>query len=203
MIGIKRDNHRRKPAVVRDRPEERDFVREVESVPGGETIRSCIQCGTCSASCLFASSMDYTPRMMILLTKANRRKEVLSSNTMWICASCYLCTVRCPAGVEITSFMHALESLAARDGDGKDRSAALKLYSAFMDSIRKNGRVHELGVMLDFYRRGNLLSAIKALPVGLALFARGRIPLKPIRIRAAKELAAIIESAESETGGAR
>ena len=183
--------------MVTEQPAKREFLKEVESIPGGETIRSCIQCGTCSASCPFASWMDYTPRMTILLTKAGHRDTVLAANTMWICASCYLCTVRCPAGVEITNFMHALESLAARHGVRNGRPAALKLHNAFMDSIKKNGRVHELGMMLDFYRHSNPISAIKALPVGLALFAKGRLSLRPHKIKAAKQLAAIIEDAES------
>ena len=196
---MRRDSHRKKPIVVQERPAGKSFLEEVCATPGGETIRSCIQCGTCSASCLFAPWMDYTPRMMILLTKANRRETVLRSNTMWVCASCYLCTVRCPAGVEITNFMHALESKAAHSGETNGHRSAHRLHKAFMESIKKNGRVHELGMMLDFYRRSPL-QAIKALPVGLALFAKGRLSLKPHKIKAAKQLAAIIEDAESGEG---
>jgi len=197
---MRRDSHRRKPAAVQERPAEKSFLEEVCATPGGETIRSCIQCGICSASCPFASSMDYTPRMMILLTKANRRETVLESNTMWFCASCYLCTVRCPGGVEITNLMHALESIATHSKSTNGRSSARRLHSAFLESVKKNGRVHELGMMLDFYRRSNPISAIKALPVGLALFAKGRLSLKPHKIKAAKQLAAIIEDAESGEG---
>lgn len=186
------------PVAVKEPPVRKRFLDEVCAAPGGETIRSCVQCGTCSASCPFAPWMERTPRMMILLAKADRREAVLKANTIWICASCYLCTVRCPSGVEITNFMHALDSLATRAGLPSRRSAAQKLHSAFIDSVKKNGRCHELGAMFDFYRHSNPLKALKALPVGLALFTRGRLSLKPNKIKQAKELAAIIESAESD-----
>jgi len=141
--------------------------------------------------------MDHTPRMMILLTRANRREKVLKSNTMWTCASCYLCTVRCPSGVEITNFMHALESISAHSDKTNGHHNTHKLHRAFIDSVKKNGRVHEFGAMFDFYRRGNPIEALKALPVGLALYAKGRLSLKPRKIKAAKQLASIIETAES------
>ncbi len=78
------------------------FVDEIYALPGGEGVRLCIQCGTCSGSCPNASKMDHTPRELIAMARAGMRKEVLSSNSMWLCLSCYLCTVRCPRGIEST-----------------------------------------------------------------------------------------------------
>ena len=73
------DNHREGPVAVKEPPVRKRFLDEVLATPGGETIRSCLQCGMCSASCPFVPWMDRTPRMMILLTKANRREAVLRS----------------------------------------------------------------------------------------------------------------------------
>ncbi|MDP3063713.1 MAG: 4Fe-4S dicluster domain-containing protein [Chloroflexota bacterium] len=177
------------------------FLEEVYSTPGGDTCRSCEQCGMCSASCPFVSWMDHPPRVMIQLTRAGMKETVLRSNSMWMCASCYLCTVRCPKGVEMTNFMLALRSLAERYRMSSRAVVTPQLDRAMMDSIRRNGRLFELGAMLHFYTRTNPLLAMRAVPVGLALLFRGRLPLRPKRIKGVRELAAIIQAAES--GGTR
>ncbi len=59
------------------------FVDEVAAIPGGEGIRLCIQCGTCTASCPNADKMEHTPSQLIAMVRAGMRKEVLSSNAMW------------------------------------------------------------------------------------------------------------------------
>ena len=183
------------------------FLDEVCSTPGGESIRWCAQCGLCSASCPNVAQMDYSPRKIIALSRAGRRYDVLTSNTMWICASCYLCTVRCPKNVKITEFMHALERLSNRHGLSLGR-ATPAMYRAFIDSIRSNGRVHELGMMMKFYLstlstgKMNPLATIKMLPLALKLLLHGRMSIKPTKIKGSKQLKTIVEKAQA-LGGAR
>ena len=92
------------------------FLDEISSMPGGEKIRHCIQCGTCSASCPIVSKMNHSPREFFSLAKAGMVKEVLSSNTIWYCVSCYACHVRCPRGIKITDIMYALKCLSISYG---------------------------------------------------------------------------------------
>lgn len=54
------------------------FVDEISAIPGGEGIRLCIQCGTCTASCPNADSMAHTPAQLIAMARAGMRQEVLS-----------------------------------------------------------------------------------------------------------------------------
>lgn len=92
-----------------------DFLEQITSVPGGETLRRCIQCGTCTASCPNADSMDYTPSELIAMVRAGMRQEVLSSRAPWYCLSCYMCTVRCPRGVKQTDLMHVIAFMVVRE----------------------------------------------------------------------------------------
>ncbi|MFB0559289.1 MAG: 4Fe-4S dicluster domain-containing protein [Dehalococcoidales bacterium] len=183
------------------------FLDEVSSTPGGESIRWCAQCGTCSASCPNVAQMDHSPRKMIALIRTGNRYDTLTSNTMWVCASCYLCTVRCPKEVKITELMHALERLSNRHGLSYGRATAA-MYKAFIDSIKNNGRVYELGMMLKFYlsalltAKMNPLSTIKMLPLALKLLSHGRMAIKPTRIKGSKQLKTIVEKAQT-LGGAR
>lgn len=183
------------------------FLDEVCSTPGGESIRWCAQCGLCSASCPNVAQMDYSPRKIIALVRAERRYDVLTSNTMWICASCYLCTVRCPKEVKITELMHTLERLSTRRGLHYG-GATPAMYRAFIDSIKRNGRVHELGMMMKFYLltlstgKMNPLATIKMLPLALKLLLRGRMSIKPTKIKGSEQLKTILERAQA-LGGAR
>jgi len=192
------------------------FLDEVCSTPGGESIRWCAQCGLCSASCPNVAQMDYSPRKIIALVRAGMRYDALTSNTMWICASCYLCTVRCPKGVKITELMHALERLSTRRGLTYG-GATPAMYRAFIDSIKSNGRIHELGMMIRFYlstlltksylqavltRKANPLDTIKMLPLALKLLLHGRMSIKPTKIKGSQQLKTIVERAQA-LGGAR
>jgi len=183
-----------------------DFLKEVYSVPSGESVRWCIQCGMCSGSCPNAAQMDYPPRKIIALLRAGRRYDVLTSNTMWVCASCYLCTVRCPKDVKVTELMHTLERLSTYHGLTSRGTSTSIMYRAFVDSIKSNGRIHELGMMMKFYLstlltgKINPLAMIKMLPLALKLLSRGRMVIKPRKIKGIEQVKTIVERAQALGG---
>jgi heterodisulfide reductase subunit C len=183
-------------------PVETSFIDEVCAIPGGEAIRSCIQCGVCTGSCPTADKWDYPPRRVIAMVRAGLREELLSSNSMWFCASCYTCTVRCPRDIKPADIMHALEIIAIRSGLSTKRSRTPVMYKCFVDSAKANGRVYELGMMLKLFLKTNPFAAIKLAPVGLGLFLHKRLPLRPNRIKGMGELKAILDKAKA-LGGAK
>ena len=191
------------------------FLDEVCSTPGGECVNWCVQCGMCSASCPNVDKMDYSPRKAIALIRAGRRYDVLTSNTMWVCASCYLCTVRCPRDVKPTELMHALERLSVRHGLHNGGTSTPAMYKAFVDSIKGNGRVFEMGMMMKFYLstlltksylqavltgKTNPLATIKMLPLALKLLLHGRMSIKPRKIKGTKQIKTIVERAQALGG---
>ena len=175
------------------------FIDEVAAVPGGEQIFACIQCGVCTGTCPVAEEMEFPPRKIIALIRAGERDEVLASNSMWYCLSCYMCTVRCPRGVKPTELAHALECLANQHGFRVRGTLTPTMYRSFVGSIKGNGRVHEFGMMLRFYLSSipylltNPLAALKMLPLGLRLFLHRRMPLLPNRVKGRRELSKIIQ----------
>lgn len=182
------------------------LVEEISAIPGGEGIKLCIQCGTCSASCPNANRMDYTPRQLIAMARAGMRDEVLSSNSMWLCLSCYLCTVRCPRGIKPTELMHTLESLAVRHALSSGRTHTPKMYRSFSDFVYSLGNVPEMGFMTWYYLLTNPLRAIKMLPQALSLLKHGRLSAKAKRMKpeAEAQLKVILDKAEMiAIGGTR
>jgi heterodisulfide reductase subunit C len=178
------------------------FLDEVRSVPGGEYVDLCVQCGMCAASCPSVSWMDHSPRKIIALVRAGMREDVLNSNSMGFCASCYLCTVRCPRGVQVTDLMHVLEGLSVRHGVRNGHTATPAMHRAFVESLQSDGRIHEFGFMRRFYLRTNPLAALKMIPLGLKLLSHGRLHLRGGKAQGADQVRAIVEKAKA-LGGAR
>ncbi len=93
----------------------KDFKYEVSRIHGGEKLLNCFQCGTCTSDCPIARFSDtYRPRQLIRMTQIGLREEVLSSDSLWFCASCFTCTDRCPQDVEVANVIRVLRNLAAQ-----------------------------------------------------------------------------------------
>lgn len=93
------------------------FKYEITQMHGGEKLMRCFQCGTCTSDCPIAKFSDtYRPRQIIRMTQLGLKDRVLKSDTLWLCASCFTCTDRCPQGVEVASVIRVLRNLAAEEG---------------------------------------------------------------------------------------
>ena len=80
----------------------------------GRTFAIALQCGLCSGNCPLSLYMDYTPRRLMHLSREGFKDEVLRSNSIWLCTTCYNCMVQCPKGINITHLMYALSSGPSR-----------------------------------------------------------------------------------------
>jgi heterodisulfide reductase subunit C len=173
------------------------FLEDVYALPDGDRIKECIQCGTCSASCPTSYAMDYTPREVIAAFRAGLLERVLKSNTIWLCASCYYCTVRCPSGIKLTDIMYELKRLAIEfDLAQKDAKAPI-VSKIFVDNVNKNGRVSEVELVSKFMLKTDPLGIVKMIPRATRLLRRGRMPLVPHRIKGAKEVQSLMAVAET------
>lgn len=79
----------------------------------GEQVALCDQCGTCSGGCPFITEMDITPSQIMRMVMLGQ-KDVMDSKTMWICASCFTCTVRCPRELDVSKVSEALRQVKLR-----------------------------------------------------------------------------------------
>lgn len=169
------------------------FLAKVEHIPGGEKIKACIQCGTCSGSCPTAYSMDYTPREIIASLRAGQLEKVINSNTIWMCASCYYCTVRCPAGIKLTDAMYELKRLGIEYGLYPRGVTAPVLSTLFMKNVDKYGRNAEMELLSRYYLSTNPLGLFKMAGMGLKLFLRKRISMSPDKIKGRDEIHKMLE----------
>ncbi len=93
------------------------FLKEIIARPGGELISACFTCRTCAASCpITAVNNRFNPLWIIRMVLYGLKEEVLKSDFIWLCSSCYACQERCPQGVSITELMTLLKNMAVEEG---------------------------------------------------------------------------------------
>ena len=93
------------------------FKEEVAAQPGGENLKRCYACGSCTLSCPVSEvENSYSPRRIIHMILLGLKEEVLSSEAIWYCLSCYRCQVRCPQEVKYPEIMRVLRKMAVEQG---------------------------------------------------------------------------------------
>jgi len=116
------------------------FKYEIASQPGAENFKRCFSCGTCTASCPVAEvNEDYDPRKIIRMAVLGMRKEVLSSDIIWMCQRCYTCYARCPQNVKFADVMEILREMAVKEEYvSKERLSEIDELDKFTQDLRCN-----------------------------------------------------------------
>ncbi len=154
------------------------FLEEVNDRIGGVPIQNCYHCRKCTAGCPIAFAMDYNPNAVVKMIQMGRRDDVLTSSTIWLCASCETCVTRCPNDVDIARMMDVLRGMAIGTGFEAGEKNVLKIYEAFLSNIKMGGRINET-MMIALYKlkSGDYFSD---LGMGMSMFMKGKIkPISP------------------------
>ena len=86
---------------------DRDLLRQVLG-SGGEDLRKCMQCATCSAVCELTDGHHPSPRKEMLWAQWGLRQRLMTDPDIWLCHQCNDCTLRCPRGARPGDVMAAL-----------------------------------------------------------------------------------------------
>ncbi len=84
--------------------------------PAADSLRTCIQCGSCTASCPTANRMVVSPHRLGRLIRLGMEEEVLASGSYWQCTSCDACSLHCPRGITMMEVIVELKRHARRRG---------------------------------------------------------------------------------------
>lgn len=115
------------------------FKYEISKIHGGEKLKQCFQCGTCTSDCPIARFSDsYRPRTIIRMAQLGLKDRVLLSDTLWLCAACFTCTDRCPQDVEVASVIRILRNVAV------ERGFVPLIFKELGSSILENGVAYRI-----------------------------------------------------------
>jgi heterodisulfide reductase subunit C len=169
---------------------DRRFNDEVAALLGNLDLAYCFQCGVCSGSCPTVDRMEYGPRRIMHMVHLGLADQVLRSHDLWVCVSCFSCSARCPQDIEICEVMSVLRNLSIARGVAKDEEAIFS--RTFVDVLQRHGRLYEMEVLLRYYASkpglGGLVGLVKQAGLGMSMFRKGKIALRPERIENTEEL---------------
>ena len=172
---------------------ENAFLSEIIQA-SGENLQACYQCQKCAAGCPVVEAMDLLPNQVLRHIQYGHRERVLGSKTIWICASCYTCSVRCPNDIDIARIMDTLRHLAIRSGVTPGEKDIPLFHAIFLDEIKARGRIHELSLILKL--KSKTRDFLKDAGMGWKMFRLGKIRLLPSTLGGGKEIKEIFSAFE-------
>jgi heterodisulfide reductase subunit C len=184
------------PEIVFEAKQDPTFLEAVAKLPEGDRLRSCIQCGSCGGTCPVSRVMPHTPRRIFAMVRAGMKEQVLTSLTPWVCASCYSCTVKCPAGIKITDLMYALKRMGLKEGVTPKGSDAHAFAQSFTDVVCAHGRASELEVLMRYMMFRHPFAMMAQSLTGLGMMRKGRMPILPHRIEGLAGFHKMVERAQ-------
>jgi len=152
------------------------FAQQLD--PKGELrIFSCYQCKKCSSGCPMERDSELHPHQIIRMVQLGRRKEALRSRGIWMCVSCQTCLSRCPMSVNTPALIDALRTMARRREIPKSARQVSLFNRVFLESLKRLGRIYELGLMGTFKVSSfDLLSDVEKFPT---MLRKGKLRLFP------------------------
>lgn len=166
---------------------DRTFIKEVEN-ESGQTMAKCYQCGNCTAGCPMSFAFDIPVSRIMRNIQAGNKDAVMESRSIWMCATCEVCTQRCPNDIEVARVMDVCRHIARREGK-KGGYVVRAFHSSFLDSIKWHGKVHEIGLMAEFmFRTARFWTDVDLVPTALP---KNKMSILPHRAEGRKEVADI------------
>lgn len=114
----------------------------------------CFQCAKCTSGCEAHKLLELEPHKIVALLKRGLIDEMVNSDIIWTCMSCFKCWERCPQKVAPVEILFALKNIAVASGKqipGK--------YTAMLQSVLSIGLIQDIQNVTD--RKNNNITREK------------------------------------------
>ncbi len=111
-----------------------------EDVRFEESLKSCMNCGMCTAVCPAAEFYDYDPRRICDLVQRGDDEELeqlMRSDTIWYCGQCMSCKTRCPRGNVPGELISVLRKVSQETGLFRHSEKGVQ-QQQLMGTLQKN-----------------------------------------------------------------
>jgi quinone-modifying oxidoreductase subunit QmoC len=72
-----------------------DFIKDIGAL-GGEDLKKCYQCATCSVACPISPDTKPFPRKEMIAASWGLKDKLVGNADIWLCHNCGDCSTRCP-----------------------------------------------------------------------------------------------------------
>lgn len=99
----------------------------------------CFQCGKCTSGCEAMKLLELEPHKIMSMTKLGFIDELINSDIIWTCITCYKCKERCPQHVAPVEVLYSLKNIAIAAGKQVPGE-----YSNILQSVLASGLIQSV-----------------------------------------------------------
>jgi quinone-modifying oxidoreductase subunit QmoC len=85
------------------------FIKEISAL-GGQDLKKCFQCATCSVVCPLSPDTKPFPRKEMIATSWGLKDRLVGNGDIWLCHNCGDCSTKCPRGAKPGDVLAALRT---------------------------------------------------------------------------------------------
>jgi heterodisulfide reductase subunit C len=164
----------------------------------GVDLSVCFQCKKCSSGCSVAGLAKSRPSELMRQLHLGAGNELLESDLIWTCASCEICSARCPMEIDVAAVIDALRLLAVQRGASKPPGDVPLFNRAFLKTVEMFGRSYEMGMVAAYkLGTGKWMNDTEKFP---AMLKKRKISLLPSRGGDRKTVGRIFKRSKQNKG---
>ncbi len=88
-----------------------EFIKDMKEA-GGDTLKKCFQCATCSVVCPLSTDDNPFPRQQMIYSQWGLKDKLIGDPNTLLCHHCGDCTAHCPRGAKPGDVMGAIRAYA-------------------------------------------------------------------------------------------
>lgn len=88
-----------------------EFIKDMKSA-GGDTLKKCYQCATCSVVCPLSAEDNPFPRREMIFAQWGLKEKLVGDPNVMLCHQCGDCTAYCPRGAKPGDVLGAIRAYA-------------------------------------------------------------------------------------------